>query len=629
MKVKCFISIIMSLLLVMIPISNIAYGEGKTITFELYDGKTNDMISETVSFAVYAADSGEVVDFQSKDNNEYKYLLTNGRYELKASADGYYTTNENFELNEHTWERVPLPLYKKSDVVMVTDTAISAEINTSGSSGVNVSVIKDNLPEEIKSNVDEFRVVLIPSHTWNVENDGLPAGFNSNPQEPLENTRHENLDPGDYFLFVCFYNVIQQEPEQGGDYSYLVGYATKNIIVTEIVEGPGGPGEPGEPGGPGWPDCGEEIFNFYYEGEEEPFYTTKECMPNIKIDFKNKSSITIRMEVETEDEELTDFGGWGVLEYVVDRSQYVVHSNVNGPELTVYKNFGKATLHYMYDNHNRHAFITFYEDDFVGINVEPEIGAGDWGTGVIDASGRTNATPTSFVYFLNEEVSIKPSNIGKRFVILGIEGEGITAEFKEQDGHLDEHWRVTLPDIIEPVVRLTLTLKFEDNSTSEVPLEIRRVLLDAFSMEYDEEHKREILESGEEITTPRGTPYEYNGEDYITFVGVFAFEEGYLIDHTLLVMYYENNRILGAKQFEVLIEGEPFRDEIPVYRKGHPDYASVSRANRITAFLISKEGVDEGSNTFGGATFGVGAGWGHLMPNHKDWGSGKDGMDYE
>lgn len=113
MKVKRFISIIMSLLLVMIPISNIAYGEGKTITFELYDGKTNDMISETVSFAVYAADSGEVVDFQSKDNNEYKYLLTNGRYELKASADGYYTTNENFELNEHTWERVPLPLYKK------------------------------------------------------------------------------------------------------------------------------------------------------------------------------------------------------------------------------------------------------------------------------------------------------------------------------------------------------------------------------------------------------------------------------------------------------------------------------------------------------------------------------------
>ena len=88
---------------------------------------------------------------------------------------------------------------------------------TSGNSGVDVSIIKDNLLEDIKDITDEFRVVVIPGHDYDIEEDGLPAGFNSNPQEPLENIRHEDLAPGDYTLFVGFYNLIQREEEHGGD----------------------------------------------------------------------------------------------------------------------------------------------------------------------------------------------------------------------------------------------------------------------------------------------------------------------------------------------------------------------------------------------------------------------------
>lgn len=630
MKVKRALSIIISILLIIVSISNIAYGEGenttKEIIFELYDGKTNGQISEaeTVSFAVYKDDGYEQMPFDINENFEASITLEIGQtYNIKTNYENDLISNEITEVTEEMHDRMRIPLYKANELIVTSDESISAEIRTSGNSGVDVSIIKDNLPEDLKDITDEFRVVVIPGHDYDIEEDGLPAGFNSNLQEPLENTRHEDLAPGGYTLFVGFYDNNNSD-------LVLIGYTTKNITITEITEEPEEPGEPGEseepgePGEPGPEPSFEETFEFYYEGEEEPFYTTNKCMSNIMVNFPgDEDSVKIKMEVVLGESGLDDFGGWGVLEYVVDRSQYVVHSNENGPELTVYRNFGKVTLHYMYDYHNKHAFITFYEEDFVGIDVEPEIGVGDWGTGVVDASGRTDIAPTSFVYFLNEEVFIRPSDIGKEFEILSIEG----AE-AEIDG---DRWRITLPDIIEPVVKLTLTLEFEDNSTNEVPLEIRRVLLDAFSMEYNEEHKREIeeiLESGDEITTPRGTPYEYNREDFIAFIGVFA-EENYLIDHTLLVMYYENDRILGAKQFEVKISDEPYRDEITVYRKGHIDYASFSKANRITAFLISKEGVQKDSEAFGGTTFGIGAGWGHLMPNHRDWGSGKDGMDYE
>jgi len=158
-------------------------------------------------------------------------------------------------------------------------------------------------------------------------------------------------------------------------------------------------------------------------------------------------------------------------------------------------------------------------------------------------------------------------------------------------------------------------------------------LLDAFSLEFD---GRDDLTPGETLWTPRMTEYEYRGEDFISFVGVFPFTETdqadpnyFEIDHTLLVNYYKDDILLGARQFEAYAGSDDFRHEIPVFRKGAPEYADVASANRITAFLISKEGISADDSTFGGAVFGIGAGWGHLMPNHAEYGSGKDGMDYE
>ncbi len=650
MRTKRYISILLSVLLFLTPIVNIGYGEGedsKKITFELYDGKTNTLIQETVTFAVYKTETYEEIEFTVDLNPEYvatAALEVGQTYDIKASLSDYYMTNERFKADTDG-DRWGVPLYKKTDVVNVTNSAIKVDVREHGSSGVDVSVNQEELPTDLK--IDFLRVVAIPEDNYNIDEKGLPAGFNSNPQESLENTRSENLAPGIYTIFVGFFeNVTRGEGEGTHKDFVLVGYGTKVVTVTETS------GDPGDPPGPGpGPDPNaeaDENFKFYYENFTEPFLTTKKIFSNIKVTFpEDKDYVTIKMEVMPGEDGLNDYGDWQVLEYVVERSDYI-DRNISKPGVvTLRKGFGKTTLHYIYDldegediHDAKHAFITFYEEDFMGIDVDPPFKTGDWGTGIIDVSGRIPLTPISFIYFLNNEVTIRPSNLGKEFEITSIEGA-----VANKDG---EEWNVELPDIMEPVTKLKLTLKLEDDSTKESELEIRRVLLDAFSMEYDEDHKKEIaeiIESGGKLSTPRGTPYEYNNEDSIAFIGVFALDrledngeviqEGFFIDHTLLVMYYQDDRILGTKQFSVNINGEdrvdrdPYRDEIPVFRKGHADYASVANANRITAFLISKDGVNNSSTAFGGATFGIGAGWGHLLPNHKDYGTGKDGMDYE
>jgi hypothetical protein len=347
---------------------------------------------------------------------------------------------------------------------------------------------------------------------------------------------------------------------------------------------------------------------------------------------------TIEVTVNWQDSEnQDDIGpiGGGIWEYLVDRSDYVTHDFTI---LTFSRHFGKVTLHYGFQAGYswEDAMVTFYEPDLVSIDVLPKIGAGDWHTGIVNASEASLSvmTPSAFVYFLNEKVFIRPSDVGRPFEITSVTSSEEGVESTQGELWFDpEAWAVTLPDITNPVTRLSLTLLFEDDTIQVVPLDIKRVLLDAFSLEFD---GRDDLTPGETLWTPRMTEYEYRGEDFISFVGVFPFTETdqydpnyFEIDHTLLVNYYKDDILLGARQFEAYAGSDDFRHEIPVFRKGAPEYADVASANRITAFLISKEGISADDSTFGGAVFGIGAGWGHLMPNHAEYGSGKDGMDYE
>ncbi len=341
------------------------------------------------------------------------------------------------------------------------------------------------------------------------------------------------------------------------------------------------------------------------------------------------------------EEDIGPIGG-AIWEYLVDRSEYVVNAS---DVLTFNRGFGKVTLHYGFlaGYSWEDAMVTFYESDFAGIDVIPEVGAGDWHTGIVNVSEASleALTPSAFVYFLNERVFIRPSDVGRPFEIMAATSAEEGVESTQGELWFDpEAWAVTLPDITKPVTRLNLRLRFLDNDDDngddnshirEVPLDIKRVLLDAFTLEF-----RESGEAGPQFT-PRMTEFEYCGyEEFITFVSVFSFTETdeedpnyFEIDHTLLVNYYEDDTLLGARQFRVYTGPDDPRHEIPVFRQGSPEYAGVASANRITAFLISKEGISADDNTFGGAVFGIGAGWGHLMPNHAEYGSGKDGMDYE
>jgi len=325
--------------------------------------------------------------------------------------------------------------------------------------------------------------------------------------------------------------------------------------------------------------------------------------------------------------------GGAIWEYLVDRSEYVSHDLTL---LSFRKNFGKVTLHYGFPVGYtwEDAMVTFYEPDFVGIDVCPEIGAGDWHTGVINGSEASLSltTPAAYVYFLNKTIFLSPADIGRHFEIASVtsDDDQVSATL-EEIGFDVWSWAVTLPDITRPTTRLNLTLEFLDDETVRVvPLDVKRVLLDAFSIEFND------TQLPGKIFTPRQTEFDYCGEEFISFVTVFPNNETspenpsyFEVDHTLLVNYYKDDVLLGTRQFKAYTGSDLPRHEIPVFRKGAPEYEDVASANRITAFLISKEGVSIEDTSFGGAVFGIGAGWGHLMPNHPEYGLGKDGMDYE
>lgn len=682
-------------------------------------------------------------------------LVVDCNYEVQVEMDGYYKTNERFKASAEGGP-IQIHVYQRSGesgLTVVPDSAISASVHEHGAPGVDVSILAEELGK-LPGNFtpDEFAVLLIRGMPWNVETDGLPPEILQAPPESLDATRYEDIgldgDSEEVVIFVAFYDKVIGEH---GEHSELTGYAVTSAVITQVQDG-GGPGGGPGPGARGplvfecastnpeitesveiefdthietysiplpdstagsitfpsefdgksltlmdlntpfWVDFSLDSFGGSIEGNvlsyTQPFkrirlfaelegeprpYEFIFCQPGYeafdlkfslndgekqyvmpqdgtwKTRFKSfelppsLQSGTIKATVhwpdEIENEEDIGPVGGGIWEYLVDRSDYITHTNVDdGCILTFQRHFGKVTIHYQFQVGYswEDAMVTFYEPDFVGIDVFPEVGAGDWHTGIIDASeySMLTLTPTAYVYFLNEKVFISPSGIGRPFEIMSVTSseEGVEATYEEVSFDTWA-WAVTLPDITKPVTRLNLELSFHDDGTTRVvPLDIKRVLLDAFTLEYEEPFPEAGLR-----TTPRQTDFEYYGyEEFITFVSVTSFTETYLedpyyfeIDHTLLVIYYKDDVLLGARQFPASADPGWPRVEIPVYRKGAPEYADVTSANRVTAFLITKEGISADDSTFGGTVFGVGAGWGHLMPNHAEYGSGKDGMDYE
>ena len=340
------------------------------------------------------------------------------------------------------------------------------------------------------------------------------------------------------------------------------------------------------------------------------------------------------------DEPVEMFFG-GVWEYLADRSLFAKTegTNVAGADIITLdyeRYFGKVTLHlqYVVGNGLADAMITFYESDFVGLDVFAPHGVGEWYSGITNASNPEAFTPTGFIYFLNDTVFFRPSNVGRSFTIDGVKiKQGdlyVPAEATYND--MEGNWSVMLPDVTnEPVTNLQLSVSFADTGATEIPLQIRRVLFISATFDYDQAHK-DAISSGQEILD-----YVYTGEDSITFVNVFAYypmdpeTPTFELDHKLLVIYYQNDRVLGSKQFDVASDGNE-RNQIAVLRLGgsmSAEYAQFASADRLAVFLIDKTGISTNLSSFGGATFGIGAGWGHLLPNHPDYGLGKDGMLYE
>lgn len=359
----------------------------------------------------------------------------------------------------------------------------------------------------------------------------------------------------------------------------------------------------------------------------------------IEIPLNTSSASITASGILSESGILVDDIGGAPLEYVVDREDQVKSQN---GVLTFHKGFGKVKVHYQYivGNSWEGFFVEFYEPDFVGIDVRYDINAGDYGqTSVVNVTSGVAIKPTSYVYFLNESIQLWPYDMGKTCTITAISGAGIVSEEKSQGA--ESYWQVTLPAITEPEVTLTLTLDVEDDGSREVDLLVKRVLI--MSTSYDFRGKVEDyfddLQTNYQtpIVTAAGVNNNNGYGDFQTFLTVFGFtpdspeEEAYQefpIDHTLLVLYYEDDQILGSREIKVdclNTKNELDRMEVLVYREGDPTYADVASANRITAFVISKEGALDDS--FHGATYGVGAGWGHLLPYHDDYGTGKDGME--
>lgn len=255
MKVKKYAAILLTLILMAAPFANYGYGAETDVIFEVRDGSSGGQFSkediENVEFTVDETVLEHVY-------GEFPATLTVGEtYRLKISCPGYYTTNEDYTVTEEQ-SRMRYNLYDKEKVSNVTeyyDQVVSAAIRSSGESGVDVSIIDSS--DKLPTGTDSFRVILIPETSWDIETDGMPVGLEHAPPEPLENQRGENAPPGEYILFVGFFDRIERGEPEGGNYDSLTSYATKDINITAVTGGGEGPGE-----------VGDHRINLSYDGSQ-------------------------------------------------------------------------------------------------------------------------------------------------------------------------------------------------------------------------------------------------------------------------------------------------------------------------------------------------------------------------
>lgn len=318
-----------------------------------------------------------------------------------------------------------------------------------------------------------------------------------------------------------------------------------------------------------------------------------------------------------------DLGG-GSWEYLADRSRYVSTSEKT---LSVSRYFGMVTIHYLYylGYSPETAMVSFFEPDFWGLEVQgisedPEQQQGEFSSGVVNLSEYRSGKANAFLYYLNNEAEIRPSRAGVPYSITAVSYKDDTIADGIRDGG-EGNWTISLPEG-EYMTPVQLTLESRGSSRT-VDLNLIRSPMSAASWNRPEDE-------GGPIDT-EGKPMEF-GEDEDFQTRLILYGGGESVAYSILVQYFENDRILGTRQFEVLIPADPDEDNTPerqekiVYRKNDPEYVQFASANRITAFLLKGSGVSLDNISFGGIHFGLGAGWGHLMPNHQEYGLGMDGM---
>lgn len=334
----------------------------------------------------------------------------------------------------------------------------------------------------------------------------------------------------------------------------------------------------------------------------------------------------------------------GVWEYVVDRSDYVSTTDSdNSLEISLTDNFGKTNIHFQYliGYSWEGAMITIAESDYMGLTVTPQISVGNWGSGIVDISNveEDKMGPTAYVGYVragNRYIYIKPDSIGRSFTIESIESEYVEVEGTKDMGLYGPEegtYRISLPEsLVSNYISINI-LEEGEIETKAIPLYIKKVLIHVESVDFV---GGEPLKAGDELMVGPINSYIYKGyEDFVTILSIYSpnpyewelFEQW---NYNIVVMYYKDNQILGTKQVALSAPRELNdewldRDEKIIYIEGDPEYQKLAQANRITAFVVDSS-ITASDDEYQGTLFGLGEGWGHLMPNHSLYGEGKDGM---
>ena len=323
----------------------------------------------------------------------------------------------------------------------------------------------------------------------------------------------------------------------------------------------------------------------------------------------------------------------GVLEYNADRSDFV--SVVFGEQaddydlITANRGYGSVELHCQYHLGNswEDSFVILREDDFFTVDIEPDFRIADWESGVTNLSESWDLTePVSYVYFLNENVKIMiPDYLSKNYNLNSVSVAGESVD--ETDGY----WLVPLTSQYneDTIVDLEIQKGVETPYTKQ--LIIRKTALSTQS-----EYWGDDIDNPEDVTLMtyiNAYGSDEQPEDMIHEDDIL-YPEFDIRGKVIVVNYYDDDRIIGTREYPIPNDLDDYEDmgfdrkifRVKVYDEFDAEFAGIRSANRISAFLLNNSLKD---NFFGGTRFGFGAGWGHLLPTHPDFGSGKDGMESE